>query len=168
MRALFALLLAAAACSPTARRAAPNETVQESSSRRMLAERVVSGWADQARLAARALIAKYGAPDQVRSTRLEWGARGRWKKTTVRDLPLPYSGARTTELGVLEQTAVHPLRGDLTVRSDSEAVNFLRLNLADEVIRGRLTEEQARAAEASIRALEAAGKTTGYSSGLRF
>jgi hypothetical protein len=186
---LFVLALgAAAACAPEARKSSPSETARDTRDRRVLAENVAAGWSDRARVAARALIEKYGAPDEVRSARVVWLEKGPWKKTVVRDLPPPYAGSETTELGVVEQTieyaitpeqaapleafgdtvAANTRRRELTVRSDSEAVNFLRVNLVDDVVNHRLTVDQARASYARILALEAAGKTTRYTRSVRF
>lgn len=191
MKTLFlaVLLGVSAACDRSVKKAPPGQTAEELSARRTLAERTVAGWQEKSRLAGAALIEKYGAPDEVRSGRVVWYNRDPWKKIVVRDMPAPYAGAQTTELGVVEETVVYgPLRpdqlklleafgstlswdektGELTARSDSEPVNFLRVNLADEVVSGRLTVEQARDAYARLMALEEAGKTTGYLTGLRF
>lgn len=185
---LFAAGLLAVACAPAVRKSASNETVEDVRARRGLAEKVVAGWAENARLAARELVEKYGAPDEVRSASLVWKDNGPWTRTVVRDLPPPYAGAKIEELGVVEQTISYVLRpdqaeplqefgktlivdtrkGELTVRSDSEAVNFLRVNLADDVVNNRLTVEQARQSHARLLALEAAGKSTGYLRTLRF
>jgi hypothetical protein len=187
MIGLLALALAGA-CGRVVKKDGPYETTAEVQARRELADHVVAGWADDARFAARALLEKYGAPDEVHSSRIVWSARGPWKKTTVHDAPPPYAGSETAELEVVEQTLAYPLKpeqadllkpfgrtlafdsvtGELTVRSDRESVNFLRVNLADEVVTGRLTAEQAKEAHARILALEAAGKATGYTTGLRF
>ena len=190
MRTLFlaVILGTAGACDRAVKNAPPGRTTQEIGARRTIAERTTAGWQEKGRLAARALIEKYGAPDEVHSAHVVWHGRDPWKKIIVRDLPPPYAGARTTELGVVEESVVYALRpdqarlleafgstlswdektGELTARSDSEPVNFLRVNLADEVVNGRLTVEQARDAYARLMALEESGKTTGYLAGFRF
>jgi hypothetical protein len=183
-----AALAAEGSCAPAVKKSSPHETAQETQGRRALAEKVAAGWADNGRLAALALIEKYGPPDEVHSAHLVWTNRGPWRTTVVRDLPPPYAGAKTAELGVVEQTVEYPLRpdqadvlaafgrtlkantltGEITARSDNENINFLRVNLADEMLNGRLTVDQAREAYERILALESAGKTTGYLGGLRF
>jgi hypothetical protein len=180
-------LMAAAGCS-RAVKAPPNESTAEAWNRRTNALDMIGGWQDKSRLAAGALIEKYGPPDELRSTRIVWYNRSPWKKIVVRDVPAPYAGAAATELGVVEETVEYTLRpdqaellkafgstlswdakaGELTAKSDSEAVNFLRVNLADEVANRRITVEQARDAYARLMALEEAGKTTGYTSEFRF
>jgi hypothetical protein len=189
MRTLFlAVFLGAAGGCSRAVKAPATESTAEAWNRRANALSLVGGWQDKSRLAAGALIEKYGPPDELRSTRVVWYNRSPWKKIVVRDLPAPYAEAQTTELGVVEETVEYGMRpdqaellkafgstlawdaktGELTARSDSEPINFLRVNLADEVVNHRLTVEQARDAYARLTALEEAGKTTGYMSEFRF
>ena len=61
-----------------------------------------------------------------------------------------------------------PARGELGARSDREEVNFLRLNLADDIIERRLSSEEARDLFARMLRLEAAGKSSPYLKSLRF
>lgn len=186
--AILAALLLAAACAPEVRKAAPGESAQDARSRRELAEQVVLGWSETPRSAARLLMESYGTPDEVASTSLVWRGNGPWKRTIVRDLPIPYTGGATEDLGVIEQTvayrltpeqaaelapfsdrlAADPSLMELSSRADREGVNMLRLNLANDVVRSLLTAEEARDAYRRALALEAAGKTQRYMLGLRF
>jgi hypothetical protein len=149
---------------------------------------VSSGWAEKPRLAARLMLARYGAPDVVGSSRLIRHGNGPWKRTIVRDLPRPYAGAAEADLGVLEQTVAYNLNPEqaaslsefsprlsadaaameMTSRGDREEINFLRLNLANDVLLRAISPPDARSAYARILDMEAAGKTTPYLLGLRF
>lgn len=182
------LLWSAAGCVPATKVAGGGEAALDADSRRALAERVSAGWGEKPRLAARLLLARYGPPDSVGSSRLMWHGNGPWKRTIVRDLPRPYAGAEGEDLGVIEQTvaykltperapeasafsprlAVDPARMEMSSRSDREEVNFLRLNLANDVVLGALTAPQAADAFEKTLALEAAGKDTPYMRGLAF
>lgn len=153
-----------------------------------LAERVSAGWADKPRLAARALMSRYGPPDEVGAHRLIWHANGPWKRTIVRNLPWPYSDAAGEELGVIEQSVAYdltpeqaaglssfsrrlafdPSRMEMSSRADREELNYLRLNLADDVLKGRITAAEAQDSYARTVELEASGKTTRYLLGLTF
>lgn len=177
-----------AGCVPAVKTAANGAPALSEESRLELAERVSAGWSETSRLAARLLIGRYGAPDEVGSSRLIWHANGPWKRTIVRDQPRPYSGAATTELGVIEQTVAYdltpeaaadlapfsrrlsfdPTRMEMSSRADREEVNFLRLNLADDVLRGRIGASEAGESFDRTLALEAAGKTSRYLQGLTF
>lgn len=185
---LASVLILAAGCASSARRSAPGESALDARSRAELAERVVSGWSEKSRLAARLMIKGYGSPDEVGSARLVWHGNGPWKRTIVRDLPMPYAWAEGEDLGVIEQSvsyrltpeqaaAAAPLSDrlacdaeemEMSSRSDREELNILRLNLANDVVRRLLTVEEARDAYARTLALEAAGKTQRYVLGLRF
>jgi hypothetical protein len=182
------LLWAAAGCVPAVKTASNGEPAMGARGRRELAESVCSGWSDKSRLAARVLISRYGAPDVVGSSRLIWHGNGPWKRTIVRDVPRPYAGAADEDLGVVEQTVSYVVnrrksealsrfsrrlsfdlaRMEMTSRADREEVNFLLLNLANDVNGGAMTVPDARYAYARILELEAAGKTTPYLLDLRF
>ncbi len=182
-----ALMWSSAGCVPAAKTMA-GESTMDAERRRALAEEVSSGWPEKSRLAARLLIARYGAPDVVGSSRLVWQGNGPWKRTIVRDLTRPYASDPGEELGVIEQTVAYnltpeqtPVLGafsdrlsadaaamELTSRADREELNFLRLNLANDLLLRVVVPADAKAAYARILELEAAGKTTPYLLELRF
>jgi hypothetical protein len=164
----------------------PQDTALNTADRRTLAEFVTDGWSDTSALAARRLIDQYGAPDEVRSTRLIWRGNGPWLETVVSDVRPPF--IEDEDLGVVAQsiqlslgpgqaadvsaidgrTIFDARRGVLTARSDSEELNFLRLNLADDVVAGRLGVKGARVAFLRDVSLEQAGKELPDMRGLRF
>lgn len=183
-----ALLGASAGCVRSAKLAEGGEPALPPESRRELAERVSAGWSEEPRLAARLLMARYGPPDLVGSSRMLWHGNGPWKRTIVRDLPRPYAGAASEDLGIIEQSvaydvtpeqaaAVSPFsprlsfdsaRMEISSRSDREEVNFLRLNLANDVLRGVITVPEASELYAKTLSLEAAGRDVPYMRGLSF
>ena len=137
-------------------------------------------------MAARRTIGEYGVPDEVHSNRLIWNDRGPWRRTIVKDVRPAF--VEGDELGIIEQSADDALTpaqqanvaalgpqtsfdardGELTSVADEEAHNFLRLNLADDVARGRMSPEQARDSYKGIVDFEASGKESPYLLGLRF
>lgn len=182
-----ALMWSSAACVPAVKSAA-GESTMDAERRRALAEKVSSGWSEKSRLAARLMLARYGAPDVVGTSRLVWQGNGPWKRTIVRDLTRPYASDPGEELGVIEQTVAYNLTPEqapvlsgfsdrlsadaaameLTSRADREELNFLRLNLANDLLIRAVAPEDAKAAYARILELEAAGKATPYLLALRF
>lgn len=154
--------------------------------RSFAASSVVDGWPSSSARAARRLIEKYGVPDAVRYDRLAWHDNGPWKRTVVRDVKPP--SVPSEDLGVVEQTIEYRLTprqvvdlasfdlrldydpglGELTARSDREEVNFLRLNLANDIVNWRITPDQARDLYARILRLEASGKSSSYLRVLHF
>lgn len=163
-----------------------DNSVQASVYRSLVASSVVDNWPPISAAAGRRLIEQYGVPDAVRYDRLTWRDNGPWKRTVVHDVTPPYVQAE--DLGVVEQTLAYPLssrqvadlaafdsrleydsgRGELSARSDREEVNFLRLNLANDIVNRRMTPGQARELYAQILRLEAAGKESSYLRVLHF
>lgn len=188
MFAIAAALIWSSAGCVTAVRSTAGESTMDAESRRALAENVSSGWSEKSRLAARLMIARYGAPDVVGASRLVWQGNGPWKRTIVRDLTRPYASDPGDELGVIEQTVSYNLTPEqapvlsgfsdrlsadaaameLTSRADREELNFLRLNLANDLLLRVVVPADAKVAYARILELEAAGKTTPYLLALRF
>lgn len=147
------------------------------------AQSLIADWPEGSRILAETLLQEYGVPDEAGPSRLSWTNRNPWKKMEVeRDALDP---ARAT--GVLQSVAYDvplrrwralgwfgrgvdydPVTRELIARTRSEATNFLALNLADEVIRGRRTAEEARALYDETLALSLAGKSSPYMRRLLF
>lgn len=153
---------------------------------RSVANRVVDRWSGPSAAAGAILLDQYGVPDDVTPNKLTWRGRGGWKRTVVFNRRPVY---RTpADLAVMEQTVDYPLdlmqavrllafsdnlvidlaRGELSSRGGHESINFLRLNLADEIARGVTTVPDAQAAYRRIIALSAAGKSSPYLEKLLF
>ena len=149
-------------------------------------ETVVGIWPLNQRVAARALIDKYGRPAQYDSHALAWFNNGIWKRTVIfRRGPLTGKG-RDREF--LQQTVgyivpsdklaalkrfdkrleVSQTAGEMTFTSDREATNLLALNLADEIVTGKRSVASARAFFMRTSLLAAAGKSSPYRRDLRF
>jgi hypothetical protein len=150
-------------------------------------ETVIQKWPEGARATAREMISKYGEPSRYTDGALVWFNNGPWQKTVV------YSSAWPRFLGkkdkdYLEQTiayrvpvekvddlkrfdrrlAVNESSGQLSSRSESEPMNFLALNLADEIVKEKRTVEDARDFYARTEKLSKAGKSSAYMSGFLF
>jgi len=151
------------------------------------AEQVISSWPDLARAAARATIEQYGRPEEVGKDSLVWYANGPWKRTLVHRRAWPhYTFMRDKDylqnvIGYVvpkdkldaltrfdKRLDVDQASAEISARSDREGLNFLALNLADEIIRGKRTVEEARDFQKQITRLAAAGKSSGYMNGFLF
>lgn len=168
-RTSAAALLLLAAC------AASSPRVSEW--RRARVETSNRGFSDWSNITNNMMVEKYGPPDRVETLRLVWEDRGPWKRIVVWD-----------ELGFLdnnhagrniESAIVYPVPADkkeellafssglhvsadgveLSARSTSEDRNILMLNLADGIVKGRLSVEEARADYLRTLQLAAAGKS---------
>jgi len=150
-------------------------------SREEQARRVISVWPVVSQRTAELVLEKFGAPDLAISDRLVWYDNGAWKITTV------YRDQRE-HLDVLEQTIGYRVpqekvpalaKLDLALRisrdnrslsavSESEETNILALNLADEVVRGKRSPEDARAFYLKTVVQWNAGKSSPYMKNLLF
>ncbi|CAG1065521.1 hypothetical protein BAC1_01104 [uncultured bacterium] len=151
------------------------------------AKDAASSWPKEAAAAADAMLAKYGAPDGITGQLLTWHDAGPWLEMTVRrdvidhSFPSPHRDtleqvvayevpeekfsdlARFDGSIIAERTA-----GTLSSRSQSEAMNFLALNLAHDIITNRRNVEEAREMYADIAKAYANGEQHPYTRGLRF
>lgn len=163
----------------TGRAAASGETARAGT-----AERAIASWPVVSRLTAGFLIEKYGAPGEVGSDELSWSGNAPWKKTVVRK-----AGAlRAAPRSIVEQSVGYDVprsklaalaqmgmgltadrrRKELSAVSESEEANFLAVNLANDVITGRMAVKDAKLAYERTLALAAAGKSSPYTEALAF
>lgn len=151
-----------------------------------LVRAVVRRWAPPSSAEARRLLDKYGLPADVTPGKVTWNDRGYWKRTVVWDRKPVYRSL--DDMSVVEATVDYPLTaaqaaellsfrdsltvdmrtGELSARGDREEVDFLTMNLADEIARGDKSVAQARASYDRILSLAASGKTSPYLTKLLF
>src|SRR3569832_1827717 len=141
------------------------------------AQTVIAEWPERSRALAESLLQEYGIPEESTPSRLTWKARAPWSRVSVdRDA---LDAARPS--GVLQAVAYEvplrrwralgwfdrgvdydPVNRELIARTDGEATNYLALNLADEIVRGKRTAADARAFYDEAVALAASGKSSPY------
>ena len=147
---------------------------------------VTNRWSPPSADAARRLTELYGAPDDATPNKLTWVRKGPWLRTVVWNRPRVYRTPRDFDLIV--QTVKYPVtreqaselvayspamvvdvdRGELSTRGSREEVNYLNLNLADEILRGKKSVDEAQQVYRRILDLTAAGKSSPYVSKLLF
>ena len=136
-------------------------------------------WPEQPRKTAGLMISRYGPPDRKTAESMIWNSRRPWKRIVVHraaegkpmeqaisyDIP----PGKTAALVLFDHgLAVEPGSWEISARSDSEALNFLTLNLADDVAVGRMSPDEADTFFKKTVELRAAGKSSSYTDGLRF
>lgn len=149
---------------------------------------VIAKWKATPQDAAKKMIAKYGQPDEVTRTRLIWHSNGPWKYTELvneeipHEFPMPHKDALYQAINyrvdpekadellqydgsvILERT-----KGEIAARCDKEDANFLAINLADDIAKGRRSVDDARRFYAeSIMAMMKQNKRNEYLQGFRF
>jgi hypothetical protein len=148
-------------------------------------ETVIQNWPERSRSTALALIAKYGEPDRFTGDDLVWSKNGPWQKTVVyRTAPQGFLHGQD----VLEQSISYDVpdekipalksfdsrinfdkaTGELSSRAESESLNYLALNLADEIVTDKRTPDDARDFYRKTVKLSEAGKASPYTDGFVF
>lgn len=147
----------------------------------------INQWPQASQDAANAMMEKYGLPHEVSESRLIWNNNGPWLRTIVyreevrHDFPMMHTDvleqfiAYRVPAGKFDDLAEYDgsviaerTKGELSARCDKEAMNFLALNLAEGVIKGDLTAEQARMRYAQQAAAFKAGQRADLTEGLVF
>lgn len=150
-------------------------------------DKVLAGWFDAAAKAARAVIAKYGQPDEISRNALVWRSKGPWKRIIAHG-ELVEHNFPSRHFDTIEQVVdykvpeqklaelrrfgghliVYRAAGELASLCDSEESNFLTMNLADEIMTETKTADQARSMLVYVMELTSAGKTSSYAQRLLF
>ncbi|MBW3633948.1 MAG: hypothetical protein KY456_13075 [Chloroflexi bacterium] len=126
-------------------------------------EEIVSAWPDVPREVAQTVIEQYGPPQEATPSRLIWFNNGPWKRTILyrdtvpHDFPMPHPDLLEQfidyqappemfdELAQYDGSViVERTKGEISARCDKEPMNFLAINLANDVATGQRSVEEAR------------------------
>ena len=151
-------------------------------------ESIIKDWPRNPRESAKRLVDYYGEPDEYTPSQLVWFRTGDgWKRTVLSRTEVPHDfPAHHTDF--LEQwidyqvpvdmysklaeydgsVIVERTKGELSARCDKEAMNFLALNLANDVATGRRTVAEARQEYARQATAFMSGQPAPYTEGLKF
>jgi hypothetical protein len=147
----------------------------------------IGSWPDKSQEAAQFMIDKYGMPNEQTPTTLVWYATGPWKRTILYKEAIPHNFPKP-HTDLLEQfidyrvptdkfdelaaydgsVIVERTKGELSARCDKEAMNFLALNLANDIVLGRRTAQQARDEYARQVVAFMNNRAEAYTQGLQF
>jgi hypothetical protein len=125
--------------------------------------RYTSGWPDASAMAAKKLLTKYGEPTESTSSMLVWKGIAPFRRITVyreevvHRFPLLHKDViehvvaykiptdKADELTKFDGSILFDrTRGELAARGDDEAMNFVALNLATDIINGKRSADNAR------------------------
>lgn len=148
---------------------------------------LTASWPATPREVAATIIVKYGLPHEATASMLVWHDSGPWKRTILyrdeipHDFPKPHTDLleqfvnyrvpvdRFDDLAAYDGSViVERTKGEISARCDKEDMNFLALNLADDIVAGRRTVEDARQFYARTAMAAMRGETSPYVQGLRF
>jgi len=150
-------------------------------------KQIISGWSAKPKEVANAMINKYGTPNEATANMLIWYNNGPWKKTILfkqeipHDFPKPHTDLlqqfidyktpvdKFYELATYDGSViVERTKGEISARCDKEEMNFLALNLANDVATGNKTVEEARMYYAKAAMAFMKGEKDPYTQGLKF
>jgi hypothetical protein len=143
--------------------AAQEATPSESPVAAETVDLIVSAWSDVPREVAQTVMDKYGPPQEATPSRLIWFDNAPWKRTILyrdvvqHDFPVPHPDLLEQfidyqappemydELAVYDGSViVERTKGEISARCDKEEMNFLAINLANDVAIGERTPDEAR------------------------
>ncbi|TFB21449.1 hypothetical protein E3U55_09055 [Filobacillus milosensis] len=119
-------------------------------------EQILSHWEGKPLEGAQTMIQKYGYPQEATMSRLTWYNNGPWKRTTIDRETVPHNFP-TPHQDFLEQTIDYKVpihlyddvaafdgsvyldrtKGEASAKCHKEAMNFLSLNLLNDIVTGQ-------------------------------
>lgn len=150
-------------------------------------ESVIQGWPEVPRDIARVMISKYGEPERFTADDLVWRDNGAWRQSVVYRSTRP-DFIETRDTDYLQQTISYQVpedkiadlrlfdksiqvdrsKAEISSWSQSEPMNYLALNLAEEIITGKRTVDDARDFYSKMQELSQSGKSSPYLNGFVF
>ncbi|HXH31344.1 MAG TPA: DUF4142 domain-containing protein [Bacteriovoracaceae bacterium] len=150
-------------------------------------DRTMANWPARPRLAVEEMTAKYGEPLEVTSEQITWHNKGPYTRIMVTKKEIPHDFPKP-HMDFLEHTVnynvpadkvddlvafdgsvtVNRTAGELSARCDLEGHNVLTLNLANDIIRGEKSYQQARTAFGNYVVEDVKGNHPGYVEKLQF
>jgi hypothetical protein len=129
------------------------------------AEEVLGDWNDEQQSVVRGLMEKYGQPDEFTENLLIWRERDQWheilasKNGDRHEFPFPHTdfvesstryrlpAGKACDLAEFDgSVSFRRTEGLISARCHDEEANFLALNLADDIVHGRRSVDEARQA----------------------
>jgi hypothetical protein len=185
---LAAATLATAAALTTMAATAQSEAPRRQAHGALTADQAIASWKATPKEVAQKMIAKYGQPQEVTANRLVWHNNGPWKFSELvneeipHEFPMPHKDALRQGINYKVDSAkadeileydgsiiLERTKGEISARCDKEDANFLAINLADDVAKGRRSVQDARKFYAdSMMAMVKENKKNEYLQGLRF
>jgi hypothetical protein len=152
-----------------------------------MADESLAAWPIETRALATQLTTKYGKPAETSAGRLVWNGNKPWKRTVLYREEVQHNFPMRHK-AVLEQSVnykvplpkirelaeyngsitVSKLLGEISVRSESEESNILTLNIADDIIKGERSVQQALAFHAQVIRGKMTGERGAYLEKLKF
>jgi hypothetical protein len=151
------------------------------------ATKIIAAWPAKPREVAQTIILKYGEPNEITPTHLVWFNTGPWKRTVVyreevpHNFPVPHTDimeqfidytvppSRFSDLAAYDgSVAAQRTVGELSARCDQEEMNFLAVNLANDIVTGKRSAKEAREFYAKTARAFKKGEKSPYTQQIQF
>ena len=126
-------------------------------------DQILGSWPDVSCEVAETVMEKYGPPQEATASFLVWHNNGPWKRTILNrdavphDFPMPHPDLleqfvdyqvppdKFDELAQYDGSViVERTKGEISARCDKEEMNLLAINLANDIVTGKRSVEEAR------------------------
>lgn len=148
---------------------------------------IVGAWPETPQKVAQEVMDKYGPPNEATASMLIWHKNGPWKRTILlrdevpHEFPMPHTDLleqfidyqvppeKFDELSQYDGSViVERTKGEISARCDKEPMNFLALNLANDIVTGKRSVEEARRFYGETAMAFKNGESSPYVEGLQF
>ncbi|MDQ3025772.1 MAG: hypothetical protein M3R58_04625 [Pseudomonadota bacterium] len=183
VRSMLAVLVAASMVPSTA--SAQTNTMEKPS--QQTSEKMIADWPEKSKEIAMKMIKQYGPPQAADAQHLQWHNNSPWKFTTVHREPVAHNFPMP-HVDMLEQgisysvppdkfddlarydgsVAVRRTKGEMMAMCDKEEMNFLALNLANDIVTGKSNVDQARQMYGKVAMAFMKGEKHAYTEKLSF
>jgi len=128
-----------------------------------MVDQILADWPDVSCEVARTVMETYGPPNEATASLLIWHNNGPWKRTILNrdavphDFPMPHPDLleqfidyqvppdKFDELAQYDGSViVERTKGEISARCDKEEMNLLAINLANDIVEGKRSVEEAR------------------------
>jgi len=167
--------------------AAQDATPAASPVSQQMVDEIVNAWPDVPKEVANTVMQKYGPPQEATPSRLIWFGNGPWKHTilfrdiVMHDFPMPHPDLleqaidyqvppdKFDSLAAYDGSViVERTKGEISARCDKEEMNFLAINLANDIVTDQRDIEDARETYARIAMAFKNGQSDPYVEGFVF
>lgn len=153
-----------------------------------MVDEIVASWPEVPTMVAQTVMDKYGPPQEATPSRMIWFNNGPWKRTILyrdtiqHNFPVPHPDLLEQfinydvppdmfdELAQYDGSVIaERTKGEMSARCDAEVANFLAINLANDIVTGQRSVEEARQFYGeTLKAFKEEGQSDPYVEGFVF
>lgn len=150
-------------------------------------EKITQDWPESSKIAIEHTFKKYGPPNEATMSRVVWYNSGPWKRTVITWEEIPHNFPMP-HVDVMEQVISYKIpldkyddiakfdgsviiertKGEVSARCDSEAANFVAINLMHEIATGKMTVDEAKKEYAEAMSAHIMNRPSKYAQGIVF